>query len=109
MRAIAPHHPFGRANTSATDRAMQPAEDIASCIDRLLYVGLVCHVGLHETRTLAKLGGDGIAGLGVDIGDDDSRAMLSQQTDCGRAQPRPAAADQKDARLDLHIVSPLRL
>ena len=68
---------------------VQAAEALDGEVDQRLHLVGVGDVGLLERRDIAERRGERLAGVGVDVGDDDPRALLDEALD---QRPPDAAA-----------------
>ena len=93
---------FYSGDAGAADGTVQPAKGAAGQVDGGLDGLFVGDIGLGEASVAAKGNGGGLAGCGIDIGDDDVAAGFDQALGCGGAQAGAAAADEEGFAVDLH-------
>jgi hypothetical protein len=105
MRPFAADHLLAGADAGAVDQAVQPAEGLDREIDAGGGAGFVGDVGLDEARVGTQLGGGGVAGRLVDVGQHDLAAIVHDHAGRRGAQAGTAAGDDEDIVLDAHRYS----
>jgi hypothetical protein len=105
MRPLLAHGLLADGDAGAVDKALQAAEFLQRQRYRSLAVGFRGDVSSDKSR-LTQLFGQCIAGIGVDIGDDDLAARLRNGARRCRTQTGCTAGDNKRAVLEFHLSLP---
>src|SRR5271165_2498366 len=79
------------------------AESVERASDRGLPLFFASHVRRDKARRRAQVGGDGLAGGWIDVGDDDLAAIGDQLARHGGAKTGAGAGDEKYLTLNLHF------
>src|SRR5262249_24243583 len=93
---------LGQRDAGAGDRPVQPAEGRYREIDGAAHARLVGDVGRGEAGAAAEFRGEALAGVLVEVGDDDVAAGAGERPHARRPEARRPAADQESAAGDLH-------
>ena len=87
------------------DHDVDAAEGVLGRIDHLVDLGADRDVGGDRDGRLADLAGDALGALGVEIGDDDLRALFGETLRHAFAEPRRRAGDDGDLAFQTHLSS----
>src|ERR1700739_2653360 len=80
-------------DTGVVDHDVESAKAVDRCVDKGLDVRGVRNVGVPEPRAHPTLRGDVLAGVVVDVGDDDIGTRFDELLDDSSAETRCAAGD----------------
>ena len=102
MRSGPAEDTFGYGDARALKGTVQAAEGLHRVVHRVLDACFIGDVGGNEASALSQFLGQSLAGLAVDIGDDEVAAGPGEQPDGRRAETGAAAADQEGVAGDVH-------
>src|SRR5947209_1148053 len=86
---------FTRTPLSPSSNATEPAEPSHGLGDRRLHVRLAADVGVHVGRATADLGGQPLAAVVLEVGEDDRGALGDEQPHGRLADAAGAAGDER--------------